>query len=156
MKRRKTSSERTKKSTRFYLALVIFCLTFLWAIRAGLPRKTLVLSGLFALAGLCANFMPIAASYYPERCMCTTVLLLVMAVVMLSAELMKAKGFPVIAACTAFLILLTIPQGLRGCRDIVSCHRQNAQREQTIAAALEAGEGSSHGILRLEKDETHG
>lgn len=108
---------------------------------ARIPRKKWICADLLALAGVCANFMPIAASYYPERCMCTTVLLLIMAVVMLTAELMKAKGFPVIAACTAVLILLTIPQGLRGCRDIVSCHRQNVQREQTIAAALEAGEG---------------
>ena len=109
---------------------------------ARVPRKKWLCADLLALAGVCANFMPIAASYYPERCMCTTVLLLVMASVMLTAELMKTKGFPVIATCTALLILLTIPQGLRGCRDIVSCHRQHVQREETIAAALENGERS--------------
>ena len=42
----------------------------------------------------------------------------------------------------ASMILMTIPHGLRGCRDIVSCHRQHVQREETIAAAVENGERS--------------
>lgn len=38
------------------------------------------------------------------------------------------------------LLALTLPSGITGCRDILSCHRQHIQREATIAAALETGE----------------
>ena len=92
------------------------------------------------MAGICANFMPIAASYYPERCMCTTVLLLIMAIMMLASEVINGTAFAAIASLAALYVVLTIPSGLTGCRDILSCWRQNAQREQTIIAAIESGE----------------
>ena len=119
--------------------LLLLTALFLLGLLRGLSGKTLVQAGLFALAGICANFMPIAASYYPERCMCTTVLLLVMACLTLSAPLGSGKGFPILAAGCALLLALTLPSGLSGCRDIMSCHRQNKQREETIAAALVEG-----------------
>ena len=122
------------------LLLLHFSLLTSCAIIAKVPRKKLLCAGLLALAGICANYMPIAASYYPERCMCTTVLLLIMSIVMLASALMETKGFPVLCAACALVILLTIPSGLRGCRDIVSCHRQHIRREETITAALENGE----------------
>lgn len=121
--------------------LILFATLFVMGLICRLPGKTVVLSGLFALAGICANFMPMAASYYPERCMCTTVLLLLMAVLFLAAPLSKGKGFRVLCAACALVFLLTIPSGIQGCRDILSCHRQHIQREDTIAAALESGEG---------------
>jgi len=85
--------------------------------------------------------MPLAASYYPERCLCVPVLMLLMASLFLAAPLGAGKGFPLLCASCCLLFVLTLPSGLRGCRDILSCHDQNARREQTIAAALEAGEG---------------
>ena len=122
-----------------FLLLCLFLVNS-WAGIARVPLKKALSADLLALAGICANYMPIAASYYPERCMCTTVLLLIMAIMMMTWELMKTKGFPVLCAACALVILLTIPDGLRGCRDIVSCYRQHTQREETIAAALENGE----------------
>ena len=119
--------------------LLLFCILFLLGLRGKLPKKTLVLSGLFALAGVCANYMPIAASYYPERCMCTTVLMLVMACAFLAAPLFDRRGFPVFAAACTVLLLLTIPSGLTGCRDVLSCYRQHVQREATIASELAHG-----------------
>ena len=119
--------------------VILFGALFILGLLVRLPRKTMVLAGLFALAGICANYMPIAASYYPERCMCTTVLMLVMACGFLTAPLFAIRPRILCAACL-ILCLLAVPSGLRGCRDILSCHRQNAQREQTIAAALEQGE----------------
>ena len=127
---------------RQYLSvlMIVFAILFVIGLILRLPRKTLVLAGLFALAGICANYMPLAATYYPERCLCVPVLMLVMAILFLAAPLSEGKGFPIFCAACGLLLLLTVPEGLRGCWDIVSCHRQNAQREQTIAAALEAGE----------------
>ena len=105
-----------------------------------LPRKTMVSAALFTLAGICANYMPLAASYYPERCLCVPVLMLIMAILFLWAPISSGRGF--CSFCTTCLLIfcLTFPRGLTGCRDILSCHRQHVQREATIAAALEDGE----------------
>ena len=122
--------------------LVLFVMLFLLGLLRRLPARTLVLSGLFALAGVCANFMPVAASYYPERCMCTTALMLVMAIAFLAAPLSAREGtdFAVSGAAAALLLVLTLISGLTGSADIFSCYRQHVQREQTIAAALEDGQ----------------
>ena len=117
------------------LALILF-LSF-----GSLPRKKLILSGLFALAGVCANYMPLAASYYPERCLCTPVLLLIMALLFPLSELAKRENIRGFCLACVLVICLTAPFILTGSADIISCHRQHAQREQTIAAAVEAGEG---------------
>ena len=120
--------------------LIPFVLLFLLGLAAKLPGKTMVSSALFALAGVCANYMPLAASYYPERCLCVPVLMLVMALLLPAASLGRRKGFPVLCAACAALILLTLPSGLTGCRDILSCHRQHVLRESIIAEAIENGE----------------
>lgn len=116
--------------------VLILCFKF-----DSLPRKKLFLSGLFALAGVCANYMPLAASYYPERCLCTPVLLLIMALLFPLSEFAKREYCMNFCLACAVVICLTAPFILTGCADIVSCHRQHAQRELTIAAAVEAGEG---------------
>lgn len=124
---------------RLMIPLVLFALLLAFALRFRLSKRTLWTAILFALAGFCANFMPIAASYYPERCMCTSVFLLLMGSGILAAHLGHRKRFPAYCVVCCLIFLLTLPFGLRGSRDILSCHRQNAQREQTIAAALEDG-----------------
>lgn len=127
--------------TEYLLPLLIpFLIGFVGGILLRLPAKTLAVSALFALAGVCANYMPLAASYYPERCLCVPVLMLLMADLFVLTRLGQGKAFRYFCLACALIALLTIPDGLRGCRDIVSCYRQHAQREQTIAAALEAGE----------------
>ena len=119
---------------------LLFALLASWCTMARVHKKSILGATLLAIAGICANFMPIAASYYPERCMCTTVLLLVMAIIWLAWELSMTRVFPVMAAGAALIAVLTIPSGISGCRDILSCYRQNELREQTIAAAIESGE----------------
>lgn len=120
--------------------LIAFLVLFIAGLLVRLPGKTLAVSALFALAGVCANYMPLAASYYPERCLCTPVLMLVMAVLFLAAPLGRGKGLAILCAACGVVLVLTLPAGLRGCRDIVSCYNQHVQREQTIAAALEDGQ----------------
>lgn len=119
--------------------LIAFALMFVGGLLLRLPRKTMVLAGLFALAGVCANYMPLVANYYPERCLCVPVLMLMMAVLFLWAPISCGRGFHSFCLACLLVIFLTVPDGLRGCRDIVSCHRQHVQREATIAAALEIG-----------------
>ena len=126
---------------KYLLPLLIPLALILFFKFDSLPRKKLILSGLFALAGVCANYMPLAASYYPERCLCTPVLLLIMALLFPLSEFAKREYRMNFCLACAVVICLTVPFILTGCADIVSCHRQHAQREQTIAAAVEAGEG---------------
>ena len=84
--------------------------------------------------------MPQAASYYPERCLCVPVLMLLMAILLLLAPISRGRGFRSFCLVCLLCIFLTIPSGLRGCRDIVSCWRQHVQREQTNCAAIEHGQ----------------
>lgn len=128
----------TMLQTHCGFLLLLFALLASWCTMARVHKKSILGATLLAVAAICANFMPIAASYYPERCMCTTVLLLVMAIIWLAWELSMTRVFSVVAAGAALLAVLTIPSGISGCRDILSCWRQNQLREQTIAAAIES------------------
>ena len=116
--------------------LLLFAVSFVAGFRARLDRNTMLLSALFALAGICANFMPMAASYYPERCLCTTALLLIMAAGFPTAQLLRDKRA---AVALAILALVTLPALFTGGRDILRCHQQFAAREAIIAQALEDG-----------------
>ena len=130
----------TMLQTHCGFLLLMFALLASWCTMARVHKKSILGATLLAVAAICANFMPIAASYYPERCVCTTVLLLVMAIIWLAWELSMTRVFSVVAAGAALLAVLTIPSGISGCRDILSCWRQNQLREQTIAAAIESGD----------------
>lgn len=120
--------------------LYLFLILFVIGLLARLPGKTLITAALFALAGICANYMPLAASYYPARCLCTPYLMLLMAVLFLAAPLSKGKGFPPFLICGILLLVMALPDGLLGCKDIAGCYRQHRHREQIIATALESGE----------------
>lgn len=116
--------------------LLAFLLLFWKGVRMKLPVKALVLSGLFTLAGICANFMPAFATYYPRRCMCTSVLMLVMGCGFLAAPLMKQKS--VRRTCAA-LAVLALVAGAWGMSDVADCYRQFRQREETISACIASG-----------------
>ena len=127
--------------TKYLLVLLIlFGIMFLPALVTKGPRKTTAVSALFALAGVCANYMPLAASYYPERCLCVPVLMLIMAILFLWTPISRGRGFHNFCLACLLIFCLTVPNGLRGCRDILSCHRQHVEREQIIAEAIENGE----------------
>ena len=117
--------------------LILFAWLFRRGFREKLPAKTLILAGLFVLAGICANYMPVFAAYYPRRCMCTSVLMLIMGIGFLAAPLMKERGIRLV--CTA-LAALTLIAACWGLTDIAGCYKQFRQREKTIAASMEAGE----------------
>ena len=120
--------------------LILFGIMFLVGLAAKLPDKTLVTSALFALAGVCANYMPLAASYYPERCLCVPVLMFIMAILFLWTPISRGRGFHNFCLACLLIFCLTVPNGLRGCRDILSCYRQHVEREQIIAEAIENGQ----------------
>lgn len=120
--------------------LILFGILFLSALVTKGPRKTTAVSALFALAGVCANYMPLAASYYPERCLCVPVLMLIMAILFLWTPISRGRGFHNFCLACLLIFCLTLPSGLTGCRDILSCHRQHVRREQLISEAIKNGE----------------
>ena len=127
--------------TDYLLVLLIpFAILLLCTLLGHGSRKTAGVAALFALAGVCANYMPLAASYYPERCLCVPVLMLIMAILFLWAPITRGKGFRNFCLACLLIFILTVPKGLDGCRDIVSCYRQHVLREQTITAAIEGGQ----------------
>lgn len=136
--------ERLKDCTGLLLRccgplLLLVALLLALHLLLGRPRRQALLAALFALAGICAGYMLVAASYSPQRCLCTTVLLLLMAAGFLWPDLSAGRGFGPTAGAVALLLALTLPAGLLGCRDIVRCFDQHRLREQTISAALSQG-----------------
>lgn len=127
-------------SLKFGVLFAPLLAAFAWllykGVREKLPVKTLTGAGLFALAGICANYMPIVAAYYPRRCMCTSALMLIMGCCFLAAPLMKQKAVRI--GC-AVLAALTLFAGALGLWDVADSYRQFRQRESTIAASIEKG-----------------
>ena len=134
---RRFVSYSLKFGALFAPLLAAFAWLLYKGVREKLPVKTLTVAGLFALAGICANYMPIVAAYYPRRCMCTSALMLIMGCCFLAAPLMKQKAVRV--GC-AVLAVLTLFAGALGLWDISDSYRQFRLREETIAASIEAGQ----------------
>ena len=55
-------------------------------------RERLILSSVFAFGAVAANYMLIVASYIPQRCLCTTTMLLILACAVLVPELLVEKS----------------------------------------------------------------
>lgn len=129
----------THAQTLIGIWMVVFVLAFL----ARVPWDRLLISALFAVAGICANYMPIVASYYPERCMITTFAMLTMAVAFVAGSLMELDGKREKIVCAGALSVLGVAvlvSGLQGCYDIYRCYNLNEAREEMIAQSVEAGQ----------------
>lgn len=105
-----------------------------------LPQEKLVLSGVFAFGAVVANFMLTVASYYPERCLCTSCMLLILACGILLPEWNRAgmgalRALMGTALTVAFLFSLS-----RGAYDIWWTHTSFTARELVIAQAVEEGQ----------------
>ena len=132
----KAAAYTLKFGALFAPLLAAFALLLWKGFREKLNPKALVLAVLFALAGICANYMPLFAAYYPRRCMCTSALMLVMACGFLAAPLLRPRGVKIVCAA---LSALTLAAGVWGLSDITDCYRQFRQREETIAASIDSG-----------------
>ena len=124
----------------------LFPLLLLWVILAGwllLRRKAdrrLLLSAVFFLGGLAANYMLIAAAYMPQRCLCTATLFLLLAdgLLLPMPDGRLGRGFR-IAVC-AVLAAVFLYAFFPGTTEIYRTHRDYRSREASIHASLDAGE----------------
>ncbi len=87
-----------------WFPLLIWVLLIIIAFTLRVSRKKRILSELFATAAILANYMLVAAAYYPERCMCTSALLLVLAIAVLLPELQNAIHWSLLPICSLLLM----------------------------------------------------
>lgn len=117
------------------LALWIIVFVLGWRSRIGKDRLALAI--LLLTGALGANYMTMVAAYYPERCLCTTVMLLILSTSVLAAPLERKRWL----VCTWCVLLGYFAFSFStGVWDIADCHQQFRQREAAIAAAKAEGE----------------
>ena len=124
--------------------LLVLCLT--WAVMFALgcwlqaDRDRLILSGLFVFGALTASYMLIVASYIPERCLCTTTMLLILACGVLVPELLQKRSGALCACGGAVLTVAFLFQLVTGSYEIWRNYSNFLSREQLIAEYVAAGE----------------
>lgn len=119
--------------------LLVWAVSFILGLYAKLPPERLVLSLLLAVAAVAANYMLIVAAYYPERCLCTTVMLLVTACAVLIAALCDGR-FQIPCACGgAILAVVFLFSLVLGTIDIQRCYSAARYREQVIRDSRDSG-----------------
>lgn len=101
--------------------------------------ERLVLSGLFAFGAVVGNFMLTVAAYYPERCLCTSCMLLILACGVVIPEL-KSGGVGACRACAGAALAVAFLFSLaRGSYDIFRTYTDFTAREIIIAQAVQEG-----------------
>lgn len=117
--------------------LVLWAAAFVLGLIRRIGRQRLCLSVLMLLGALGANYMTMVASYYPERCLATTALLLVLSTAMMFAP--YGAKVPLWAA-GALLTAVFALRAYGGVSDIHRCWQDFQAREDVIVEAAQAGE----------------
>ncbi len=109
------------------------------ALLAKVPAGRTGLSLIFFLGGAAAAYELIAASYIPERCLCTTALLLLIADGILLTELLPGGNRPGVLCAAAALGLVFAFSFTGGFLDVRDTRLQANLREQSILAQRRGG-----------------
>lgn len=109
--------------------LVVWCVGFVLGIRNRIGAERLILAVLMLTGAVGANYMTIVASYYPERCLCVTVMLLILSSTMMFAPYGQNLGIKVAAMMLAVIFASTL---FTGVSDITACYTACTRREATI------------------------
>lgn len=148
--------------------LILWVVLFILGLYAKLPAERMVLSLLFAMGAVAADYMLIVASYFPERCFCTTTMLLVLACATTAADLCASRFRPVCACGGGVLAVLLAFSLILGAGDIFNTYRAFLNREEIIREHVAQGEmdvelplihastgySAFYGLLDLNTEET--
>ena len=129
-----------KLESRFLPLCAAWAVLMLLAVRLGADRDRRTVSLGFFLGALAAVYALAAASYQPDRCLCTAGLFLIIACLLLIPELLSTRAGD---ACMGLLCVLAVLFALRfvtGNLDILRCGYDARLREQRAAAQIAAGE----------------
>lgn len=116
--------------------LIIWGIVFLICLGKKTDIKRLIASALFVVGAIGANYMTVVASYYPERCLCTSIALLVLSICILIAHWELKKPVLVFAIIATFFFGASLKSGTQ---DIYLSWRQFMDRETFILTAKENG-----------------
>lgn len=120
--------------------LLVWIVLFVLGIYEKASAERLWLSGLFCFGAVSANYMLTVAKYYPERCICTTITLLILACAVLIPELIGTR-VEIVCACGGSVLLVAFAFSLLvGTYDIWQSHRGFVRREAAVQQHIEAGE----------------
>lgn len=120
--------------------LIIWIVLFVLGIYEKVSAERLWLSGLFCFGAVSANYMLTIAAYYPERCMCTTITLLILACAVIVTDLIGTQ-LEIVCACGGSVLLVTFAFSLViGTYDIGKTYLSFTMRETAIHQHIEAGE----------------
>lgn len=123
--------------------LVVWVCALLLGVGMEAEPRRLAVSFLLFLGGVAANYMLIVADYAPERCLCTSTMLFILATGAVIPALLgtKKRELRACALCLCGAVCgLCLLSLVRGTYDIYQTSRQFADREAQIIAAREAGE----------------
>lgn len=118
---------------------IIWGVCFALGVYGKVRSERLVLSGLFAFGAVVGNFMLTVASYYPERCLCTSCMLLVLACGVLLPELKNGGLGAFRAGAGAALAVAFLFSLARGSYDIYRTYTDFTARETIIAQDVQEG-----------------
>ncbi len=121
------------------LLLCVWAAAFVMGLAARLDRDRLAVSGALAFGAVAGNYMLTFASYYPERCFCTTAALLAAAIAILAPELCRAGWAWLCGGLGAALAVAAALSLIVGTYDIWCTHVAFDLREQYIAQAKAEG-----------------
>lgn len=106
----------------FWLLAAVFIVLLVLAASLGRNRDALILSALFAVGSLCANFIFIVSSYYPPRASSCSALFLIVADAILMTELFMTKHSALIISFAFVMLMVTFYAGSVGLNDIYITH----------------------------------
>ena len=130
----------TMLRSHLLLPLIIWAVLFAFYLyREGMNRRAGA-SLLLTLGGIVGNYMLIAATYYPLRCMYCSALLVVLAVGILLEPGEGAVSVPILPAVTLAVSVVFILNLAGGAAGIYSTWRQYQKREQKILSAVSQGQ----------------
>ncbi len=125
---------------KFALVLFVFVIAFVIACFLKVHLKKLILSLIFLMSSLVANFMMIFAVYYEERSAVSSLILLLIASTILLSELYQTKYKTAIVAIVAVLAVSMCYHYCVGLNDIYDTHRMITANEEIIYESKAKGD----------------
>ncbi len=119
--------------------LIAFTVLLVIAVAIKADKDKILLSSVFALTSVCANFILTVASYYPERCAFCSAVFLTVAVAILTAQLFKTEYKIPVTAMVWVMLLITSYNLMLGINDIYATEKQRRAGEEYIMLCKSQG-----------------
>lgn len=126
--------------THGLVLLFVWSVLFVLGIYEKVSAERLWLSGLCCFGAIAANYMLSVAKYYPERCICTTITLLILACAVMVPELIGSRAEVVCACGGSILLIAFVFSAVVGTYDVRQTYVRFTWRESAIQEHIAAGE----------------